>query len=166
MANSSKPKGEHVLQTEAFISRPRIEVFDFFADANNLERITPPELGFRIRTPLPIRMESGARIEYRLHLFGIPFLWLTRISYWEPGTCFVDEQLKGPYAQWVHVHRFEDAEGGTLVTDEVRYRLPLFPLGEVAYPLVRLQLRRIFGYRARRLVELLGGGGPCTVPKM
>ena len=138
------------------VPRPRAEVFDFFAAAENLERITPPELGFEIATRAPIEMAVGTLIEYRLRLFGVPFRWLTRISRWEPGVAFVDEQVKGPYALWVHTHTFRDAEGGTLVSDEVRYRLPLFPLGEAALPLVRLQLRRIFAYRSRRLGELLG----------
>jgi ligand-binding SRPBCC domain-containing protein len=142
-----------------------MEVFDFFAAAENLERITPPELNFRILTPLPIRMGTGTLIEYRLRLFAVPFRWRTRISHWDPGVAFVDEQLTGPYAQWVHTHRFQDVEGGTLVRDEVRYRLPFFPIGEVAYPLVRFQLGRIFGYRARRLGELMGGTGPRTLPK-
>ena len=144
-------RGEHVLRREMLVPRPRAEVFDFFAAAENLERITPRELGFEIATAPPIEMAVGTLIEYRLRLFGVPFRWLTRISRWEPGVAFVDEQVKGPYALWVHTHTFRDAEGGTLVGDEVRYRLPLYPLGEAAYPLVRLQLRRIFAYRARRL---------------
>ena len=149
------PFGDHTLKTEILLPRRRGEVFDFFAAAENLQRITPPELGFEIATPPSITMTVGTLIEYRLRLFGVPFLWKTRISRWEPGACFVDEQLKGPYARWVHTHSFRDAEGGTLVTDEVSYRLPLFPVGEAAYPLVRLQLRRIFRYRTRRLRELL-----------
>lgn len=154
-----KASGEHIVTTETFIPRPRKEVFAFFAAAENLERITPPELAFEIRTPLPISMAAGTFIEYRLRLFGVPFYWRTRISRWEPDSSFVDEQVTGPYAKWVHTHSFRQADGGTLVTDEVRYRLPLFPFGEVAYPLVRLQLRRIFNYRTRRLSELLGSGG-------
>lgn len=147
---------DHLLHAEILIPRPRAEVFDFFAAAENLERITPPELGFEITTPLPISMGAGALIDYRLRLFGIPFRWRTRISRWEPASAFVDEQISGPYDLWVHTHTFRDATGGTLVGDEVRYRLPFFPFGEIAYPLVRLQVRRIFDYRARRLRELLG----------
>ena len=147
---------QHRLTTETFIPRPRPEVFAFFAAAENLQQITPAELDFSIVSPVPIAMAPGARIDYRLRLFGIPFRWRTVISRWEPGVCFVDEQLSGPYAQWVHTHTFTETAGGTLVGDEVRYRLPLFPLGEIAYPLVRLQLRRIFDYRAGRLKELLG----------
>lgn len=157
--------GEHLLTTETLIPRPREEVFAFFAAAENLERITPPELQFRIRTPLPIGMEAGALIEYRLGLFGVPFRWRTRISRWEPPESFADEQLQGPYARWIHTHRFEQVEGGTRVTDEVRYRLPLYPLGELALPLVRLQLRRIFSYRTRRLHELLREDGTDTTPR-
>jgi ligand-binding SRPBCC domain-containing protein len=156
------PLGEHLLTRETLIPRPRTQVFDFFADAENLERITPPELNFQIQSPLPIRMGAGALIEYRLRLFGLRFRWKTRISHWDPGVSFVDEQLQGPYALWVHTHRFRDVGRGTLVTDEVRYRLPLFPAGEIAYPLVRLQLRRIFNFRARRLHELLGSGAGPT----
>lgn len=147
--------GEHLLRTETFIPRPREETFAFFAEAENLERITPPELRFRIKTPVPIRMAEGTRIAYRLGLFGIAFSWTTLISRWEPGHCFVDEQIQGPYARWIHTHTFFDAEGGTLVRDEVRYRLPFYPLGEVAHPLVRRQLERIFRYRAARLRQLL-----------
>ena len=150
-------RGEHLLRAETTIGRPRSEVFAFFAAAENLGRITPPELSFEIRTPLPVRMGAGARIDYRLRLFGLPFLWRTLISRWEPETLFVDEQVSGPYASWVHTHTFADVPGGTRVTDEVRYRLPLFPAGELAYPVVRLQLARIFSYRRRRLAELLAG---------
>ena len=96
-------------------------------------------------------------IDYRLRLLGVPFRWRTRIARWEPPTRFVDEQLEGPYAVWVHTHRFREVGEGTRVRDEVRHRLPYYPLGELAYPLVRLQLRRIFGYRRRRMRELLGG---------
>ena len=148
--------GEHVLTTSTRIALPRAELFEFFADAGNLERLTPPELRFRILTPPPIAMAAGTVIDYRLRLFGKSFRWKTLISRWEPGVLFVDEQLEGPYARWVHTHSFHDAAGGTLVTDDVRYRLPLFPFGEVALPVVRLQLRRIFAYRARRIGELLG----------
>lgn len=155
----SMPSGEHTLTAETFIPRPRSEVFAFFAAAENLERITPPELGFHILTPLPLRMAAGVLIDYQLRLFGIPFNWKTLISRWEPDFSFVDEQVTGPYSKWVHSHFFREAPGGTEVSDEVRYRLPFFPFGEVAYPLVRLQLRRVFNYRAARLKDLLGHDG-------
>lgn len=133
------------------------DVFPFFADAGNLERITPPELGFEILTPLPLIMAQGAILDYRVRLFGVPMRWRSRIARWDPPTEFVDEQLIGPYREWHHTHRFEPLPGGTRVIDRVRYRLPLEPLSLPAHPLVRRQLRRIFDYRARVLREVLLG---------
>jgi ligand-binding SRPBCC domain-containing protein len=145
----------HTLRTSEVLPLPVETVFAFFSDAANLEKITPPELHFRILTPLPIEMRPGALIDYELRLFGIRFRWRTRIASWDPPHAFSDEQLRGPYREWLHTHRFEPVEGGTRMSDEVRYRLPLWPLGELGYPIVRLQVRRIFRYRQETIRRLL-----------
>ena len=150
----------HRLHTTTWLPRPRAETFDFFSDAENLARITPPELDFEIVTPTPIAMGEGTWISYRLGLFGVRFGWRTEITAWEPPYRFVDQQLRGPYRRWHHTHTFVPATGpdgqpGTRMDDEVRWALPLAPVGELAYPLVRAQLARIFGYRQRRIVEIL-----------
>lgn len=143
------------------LARPR--VFAFFSRAENLGRITPPELDFAILSPLPIVMRVGALIDYRIRLFGVPMRWRTRIARWVTDEEFVDEQLAGPYRTWVHTHRFADApDGGTLIEDHVRYELPLAPLGNLALPLIRLQLGRIFRYRERAVRTLLVGDTPAT----
>lgn len=142
----------HLLERTQLLPAPRADVFAFFADAHNLESITPDFLRFRVITPGPIRMETGALIEYRLSLYGLGFGWRTRIEAWEPGTCFVDAQLAGPYRSWRHTHRFEDAPGGTRVSDRVEYELPLGPLGDLAHALfVRRALARIFDHRQQRI---------------
>jgi ligand-binding SRPBCC domain-containing protein len=146
----------HLLRAEMRLQRPLEEVFAFFAAAENLERITPPELRFRILTPLPVEMRPGTRIDYQLRLFGVPFRWETLISRWEPPHLFVDEQLRGPYREWVHTHRFRRDGDHTVIEDEVRYRLPLHPLGQVALPIVRRQVGRIFAYRQHIIADLLG----------
>jgi ligand-binding SRPBCC domain-containing protein len=145
----------HVLHTEFTLPLAIDEVFAFFAEAGNLERITPPELNFRILAPPATRIMAGTLLDYRLGLFGVPFDWRTEITCWEPPHRFVDEQLRGPYRLWVHSHHFSVEDDGTRIEDEVRYRLPLWPLGEIAYPLVRLQLERIFRFREKAIREIL-----------
>ncbi|HQV69225.1 MAG TPA: SRPBCC family protein [Thermoflexales bacterium] len=148
----------HILCAEIALPLPRPKVFEFFADATNLERITPPEMRFVITSPQPITIKQGALIDYSLSLFGVPFGWRTLIAEWQPNDYFVDKQLRGPYALWEHRHSFFDApDGGTINRDEVTYRLPLSPLGDVAYPLVRAQLGRIFAYRQQAVREILLG---------
>jgi ligand-binding SRPBCC domain-containing protein len=148
---------ELLLQREQLIRRPRGETFAFFADAHNLEALTPPWLRFAVRTPHPIEMRAGTLIAYRMRLHGIPVRWLTRIEEWQPGVRFVDRQLKGPYRLWHHTHTFEDRDGATLMRDAVRYELPLGGLGEIARrAFVAGDLRRIFDFRRDAVASLLG----------
>jgi ligand-binding SRPBCC domain-containing protein len=128
--------------------------FEFFADASNLERLTPPWLTFQIRTPMPVVMQEGLEIDYRIVLHGWPIPWRTRIDVWEPGVRFVDRQLIGPYRWWRHEHRFEPVPGGTRVIDEVEF----VPRARwISGGLVTRDVERIFSYRQDRLPQLFGG---------
>lgn len=151
-----KMDGCRVLETVTLLPLAVNDVFSFFAEAENLERITPPELAFEILTPTPIDMREGTLIDYRLRLFGVPFRWRTRIVAWHPNHRFVDEQVRGPYRYWRHVHTFAEIDSGTRMTDRVEYRLPFRGAGLVVLPLVRRQLDRIFRYRASAVRALLG----------
>jgi ligand-binding SRPBCC domain-containing protein len=146
----------HVLRREQRLPRPPEDVFPFFADAHNLEAITPPWLGFRVVTPRPIDMRPGALIEYRLKLHGVPLSWRTRVAVWDPPRRFVDVQIAGPYRLWHHTHDFEPDGGGTVMRDTVRYALPLGPLGALAHrALVRRDLAAIFDFRQEAVLTSL-----------
>lgn len=149
---------EYRLTRELTLDLPIAKVFDFFADAGNLERITPPELNFQIITPQPINIHEGTLIDYKLKLRGIPMKWRTEISVWEPPFRFVDQQLRGPYRQWIHTHTFTElSPTQTLMEDEVRYRLPFEPLGDIAHFFVKGELAYIFDYRQKVVAEMLAG---------
>lgn len=147
---------EQVLEREQRIELPVDEVFELFADAFNLERITPPWLRFRVVTPRPIEMRQGTLLQYRLRLHGIPVKWRTRITTWDPPRRFIDEQISGPYALWHHTHEFEPDGEATVIRDRVRYRIGLGPLGALALRLfVGRDVERIFDYRRAAMLELI-----------
>lgn len=136
------------------LARPLVEVFDFFADAANLQTLTPPWVHFRILSELPIEMQKGALIDYRIRVRGWPLRWRTRISAWEPPYRFVDEQIRGPYARWVHEHRFREVGGNTVCEDHVNYA----PIGGVVIQklFVERDVERIFQYRRQRMTAIFG----------
>jgi ligand-binding SRPBCC domain-containing protein len=145
------------LERSQFVGKPRAEVFAFFCDASNLEKLTPSSLQFKILTPAPIVMKPGALIDYELKLHGVPIRWKTRIEAFEPGVAFVDLQLSGPSRYWHHRHSFSDAPGGTWMNDTVDYELPFGPIGVLAHQLfVARSLQRIFDFRAQATSTIFG----------
>ena len=145
-----------ILEREQRLPGTPEKVFGFFADAHNLEAITPPLLRFRVVTPGPIAMGRGTLIRYRLRVHGLPVSWLTEITEWNPPYRFVDEQLSGPYVLWHHTHSFRADGHETIMRDVVRYRVGFGPLGALADTLVvRRDLAAIFDHRAERVRALL-----------
>ena len=157
----------HTLRREQELDGTPDEVFPFFADAFNLEALTPPLLRFRVITPAPIEMRAGTLIQYRLRLRGVPVGWKTLIQEWSPSRRFVDTQLSGPYALWHHTHAFDGLPGErTLMTDTVRYAIGFGPLGELAHrALVRRDVEAIFDYRRAAIEPLLERGLRSPAPR-
>lgn len=147
------PEQGYLLTTQQLIRRDIEDVFAFFSDACQLEKITPPFLKFRVLSPQPIELKEGALIDYRIRLRRLPLRWRTEICDWKPPFYFSDRQLRGPYRQWFHEHFFESVEGGTLVRDRVHY---IVPGGRWVHRwFVKKDVTRIFEYRQQKLDELL-----------
>jgi len=145
--------GQYILEREMVIPRETGDVFSFFGDPRNLEAITPPWLHFKILTPMPLELAAGVKIVYRLRLHGIPIKWVTKITAWEPPDGFVDEQIRGPYTQWIHTHRFEAVPAGTRMRDRVLYRVPG---GNLTHSLfVGRNLEKIFAFRQEAITRIL-----------
>lgn len=144
-------RGWQQIHTTTQVPASLDDAFAFFADASNLERLTPPWLNFTIRTPAPIDMRTGAEIDYEIRLYGVPIPWRSRIDIWEPGRRFVDRQIVGPYRWWSHEHRFETRPEGVTVIDHVDY-VPRCRW--ISAPLVNRDVRRIFEYRRDALERI------------
>ncbi len=145
---------EFVFRAETLVPAKLAEVFHFFADAENLETLTPPWLKFRVISSRPIKMQAGTLIDYKLRLRGWPMKWRSQITIWEPPRRFVDEQVRGPYQQWIHEHTFQERGDATLCRDYVRYAMWGGAL--VNALLVRRDIETIFAYRKMKLREIFG----------
>jgi ligand-binding SRPBCC domain-containing protein len=147
--------GGYQLSISTVVSRSLEETFLFFADAHNLDSITPPWLQFRIVTHDPIVIRQGTLIDYSLRLHRFPMAWRSCIEEWSPNHKFTDVQVRGPYKSWRHEHFFKDiGEGKTRVEDRVSYQVPGGSLIHRAF--VRRDLLRIFIYRQEQIRRLLG----------
>jgi len=147
---------DRVLERSQIVPVDLDEAFAFFAEASNLEAITPSWLRFGI-LEAPRTLERGSLLVYRLRLFGVPIRWRTEIVEWRPPFRFTDVQLTGPYRRWEHTHELRRVDGGTEIRDHVVYRLPYEPLASVLAPVtVRPWLTAIFEYRARQTEARLG----------
>lgn len=150
-------KGHRLFEVKQYIPAPLEKVFSFFAEAKNLERLTPPNLNFHILNTSTPEIQAGTLIDYKLKIRGIPVGWKTEIETWDPPHSFADNQLSGPYTRWHHVHQFETLGEGTLMTDSVTYKLPLGLLGRIgAGSFVDRDVFKIFDYRRQVIQEIFG----------
>lgn len=153
---SWKKKGHQmILIRDQWIAKPRNRVFPFFSKAENLEKITPPFLKFKILNTTQNPIEKGTLIDYKLNVHGLPIKWRTEIEQWEPESKFVDNQLKGPYKYWHHTHTFKELKNGTLMQDQVIYELPFGKIGlSVAGMFVQKDVESIFKFRTKAIRKI------------
>lgn len=146
----------HSLEFTQFLPVDIHTAWKFFSSPSNLQKITPPEMGFVIHTDLPVEMYPGLVIQYTVRpLLGIPLSWVTEITQVQKPYYFVDTQLSGPYAVWHHQHHFREVEGGIEMKDILHYKLPLGILGQlVNYLFIGKKVKGIFEYREKILKDL------------
>jgi ligand-binding SRPBCC domain-containing protein len=149
----------YILERHQRITGTQEQAWAFLQNPANLDRITPPDLQFRIVTDIPAIMYNGLIVEYRI---TIPLIgthaWVTEIKHIREGLSFVDEQRLGPYRFWHHYHEIRQEKGGVLLIDRICYQPPFGLLGRLAHRLyIRRTLERIFDYRRLRLEEFLSG---------
>ncbi len=140
------------LRRELRLPCPLSEIFPFFAEAANLEALTPSWLKFQILSPRPIPIQLGTLIDYRIVVRSIPFRWQSEITVWEPPHRFVDEQRRGPYRFWQHEHEFVECDGETIIDDTVRYAVSFDFIVHRLF--VRPETERIFDFRSLKMREL------------
>lgn len=147
--------GHFFYSVKQFVPENIESVFKFFAGPENLEKVTPTFLNFHLESLSTPEIESGTVINYKLNFKGLPMKWKAQITSWNPPHSFEDMQLSGPYSVWLHTHRFEKLGQGTLISDEVRYKLPLGFLGQlVASTFVQNDVEKIFKFRREVIHKL------------
>lgn len=148
----------HQLLRRQVIPAPLEEVWDFFSDPKNLNRITPPDLDFEILFGGEGQTYPGQLMAYHIKLLPlIKTRWLTEITQVREPHYFTDKQLQGPYRLWIHEHHFQAIEGGVEMIDQVTYQLPFGPLGDLVHKFwVGPRLKRIFDFRTKKIAQIFG----------
>lgn len=133
------------------------EAWDFFSNPANLNRITPPDMRFRILNKnLPEKIHPGMIINYTVSpLLRIPVSWTTEITQVREPFFFVDEQKSGPFRFWHHQHHFKETGNGVEIMDIVNYAAPLGIIGKLAEMLiVDRKVDSIFTFRKEILESM------------
>ena len=153
----SKHSNIYRLHNQQFLPISKEIAWRFFSAPQNLQKITPEELDFRMTSPDEGKVYLGQIITYTIRLNKVfKMNWVTEITGLIHENYFVDEQRFGPYKMWHHRHAFEEVEGGVLVTDIVHFKVPFSLIAPLAYRFfVKQNLKRIFNYRAEKLNEIV-----------
>ena len=138
---------------ETHTDSPRPEVFDWFERKGSFRRLMPPwEVAEEVRADETL--EDGAQRIFRFPMGPIKMTWVAEHLGYQPPEKFEDIMKKGPFRSWHHVHRFIEKDGGTVVHDEVDYKLPMGVLGRIfGSRNVRNRLNRMFRARENRLIR-------------
>jgi ligand-binding SRPBCC domain-containing protein len=94
----------------------------------------------------------GEQVTWRAWHFGVPIRMTSRITQMESPDYFVDEQVKGPFRRFRHVHEFSEDSNGTTMVDRIEFAAPFGPVGRLVEKLVLARyLRTLIETRNRHL---------------
>ncbi|MDZ7847637.1 MAG: SRPBCC family protein [Owenweeksia sp.] len=90
------------------IKAPLSQVWNFYSNPANLQKLMPPTMAFEMLNPPPEKMYAGLLLRYRVApIGGIKLPWTSKITQISEGEYFADEQVEGPFRYWHHEHRFK-----------------------------------------------------------
>lgn len=178
----------YTFQTAQWVPRPVELVFAFFISPQNLPPLMPRWQKARIEEARLLSPPPGPPSAYRLRgaaagqgsnitlsfrpfpLSPLRIPWESTITdfSWNEFFCDAQEQGRGPFAFWLHCHRFaaetRDGVAGATITDEIEYEPPFGAVGELAHALILRQIKTVFDFRQRRISEILGPNAPHAKP--
>ena len=149
--------GLYTLYAKQTVSKEIGLLWDFFRKPTNLNKLTPEDVHFKIKSGKSDDFYEGKIISYKIKPFKLLALnWVTEISQIKEGSYFIDNQVSGPYKMWRHEHHFKsNADGTTEIIDTVKYKVPFYILGRLMHKIfIRRKLVNIFMFRQKQINKL------------
>ena len=149
--------GLYTLYAKQTVSKEIGLLWDFFRKPTNLNKLTPEDVHFKIKSGKSDDFYEGKIISYKIKPFKLLALnWVTEISQIKEGSYFIDNQISGPYKMWRHEHHFKDNHNGTTeIIDKVKYKVPFYIVGKLMHKMfIRKKLFNIFMFRQKQINDL------------
>jgi ligand-binding SRPBCC domain-containing protein len=141
------------------VDAPLDDVAQFHRESASMARITPPPIIVRVHSA-PIELEDGDEMSFTLWMGPIPLHWTARMESVIP-TGFIDRQIRGPFAKWVHRHIFvPQGKNSTTVVDVVEAQLSRQPFWRLAGFAMWIGMPLLFRYRAWKTRRLVRSNSP------
>jgi ligand-binding SRPBCC domain-containing protein len=161
VTGSGRLSGTRSYERSVHVDAPLPAVWKFHSKVDGLVALTPDWVGLRVEAVTgpdgeddPEILTAGTTLELSVRPFGVGprqsiISEITEREHGDGEAFFTDVLRDGPLPTWEHTHHLRQDDAGTLLTDRVRYRLPLRELGAVLSPFAAVGLDPLFRYRHR-----------------